>query len=63
VPCSSAAIEKPGEAQSAISDVVSRTTGRSAASHEKNEAEAKKEKKAERPREKKAVEQEAAAAN
>ncbi len=48
VPCSSVAIEKPGDAQSTINDVVSRVTGKSS-----GKAEAKEEKKAEVKKEKK----------
>ncbi|MEM0201250.1 MAG: 50S ribosomal protein L7Ae [Candidatus Micrarchaeaceae archaeon] len=48
VPCSSVAIEKPGDAQSTINDVVSRITGKSSGkseeAHEKK-VEVKKEKK------------------
>lgn len=42
VPCAAAAIEKPGEADSAMKDVISKITGKSPASSEKSEAKAEK---------------------
>ncbi len=52
VPCSSVAIEKTGEAQSAINEVVSRVTGKAP----ENKTEAKEEKKIEKPKKEKKVE-------
>ncbi len=48
VPCSSVAIEKQGEAQGAIADVIARTTGKSAGAPE--QAKEKPEKKQEKPK-------------
>jgi large subunit ribosomal protein L7Ae len=53
VPCSSVAIEKPGDAQSTINDVISRVTGKSSA-----KSEATQEKKPEVKKEKKEVKKE-----
>ncbi len=62
VPCSSVAIEKQGEAQAAISDVVSRITGKSQPAQEKAGAEAKHaEVKHEKPKAEKAKGHEAGA--
>ncbi len=49
VPCSSVAIEKPGEAAAAIKDVVSRTTGRSSGAPEAKPAAAEAKPKAPKP--------------